>query len=92
MKLAGGTGEKRIEITVRDSMGWLTRWGQGRTQVMTSLTESRGPDPWGGPGALKRGPGGPREERKEKRKREEKRKKEEKKKQIDLDCSFVIYS
>ena len=40
---------------------------------MTALTESRGP------GAPKRGPVGPKEEREEERKREEKRKKEEKK-------------
>ena len=57
---------------------------KGHTQGMPALTGSRGPGPWGGLGAPKREPGGPKEEREEKGKKKEKKRK--KKKQIDLDC------
>ena len=41
---------------------------QGRSQLVTTLTESRGPGPWGGPGAPKRK--GQKKEKEEKRKKE----------------------
>ena len=52
---------------------------QGRSQLMTTMTESRGPGPWEGPGAPKRGPVGPKEEREEEKKGKKKEKKKKKK-------------
>ena len=76
-----------LDAATRNVIEWNVSV-QGRTQVMTTLNESRGPGPWGGPGPPKRGPEAP----KRKGKKIDKGKKKEKKKQIDLDCSFVIYS
>ena len=64
--------------------GRMTGSDQGRSQLVTTLTESRGP------GAPKRGPVGPKEEREEERKREEKRKKEEKKEEKKRSRSILI--
>ena len=67
--------------------GRMTGSDQGRSQLVTTLTESRGP------GAPKRGPVGTKEEREEERKREEKRKKEEKKRSrsiLIVDLSYIL--
>ena len=71
--------DNRLVLPRAQARNPLDIYKQGRSQLVTALTESRGPGPWGGPGAPKRGPVGPKEEREEERKREEKRKKEEKK-------------